>query len=65
MKPTIEINEANFEVEVLKSTQPVLVDFWAECAVRGAETGQAAKTARFFLPSLGQQSSLSSMRLEN
>jgi thioredoxin 1 len=30
MKPTIEINEANFEVEVLKSTQPVLVDFWAE-----------------------------------
>ena len=30
MKPTIEINEANFESEVLKSTQPVLVDFWAE-----------------------------------
>ena len=30
MKPTIEINEANFEVEVLKSPQPVLVDFWAE-----------------------------------
>jgi len=30
MKPTIEINEANFENEVLKSTQPVLVDFWAE-----------------------------------
>ena len=30
MKPTIEINEANFETEVLKSTQPVLVDFWAE-----------------------------------
>ena len=30
MKPTIEINEANFEAEVLKSTQPVLVDFWAE-----------------------------------
>jgi thioredoxin 1 len=30
MKPTIEINLANFESEVLKSTQPVLVDFWAE-----------------------------------
>ncbi len=30
MKATIEINEANFETEVLKSTQPVLVDFWAE-----------------------------------
>src|SRR4051812_5851477 len=30
MKATVEINEANFETEVLKSTQPVLVDFWAE-----------------------------------
>ena len=30
MKPTIEISEANFEIEVLKSAQPVLVDFWAE-----------------------------------
>ena len=30
MKSTIEINEANFETEVLKSNQPVLVDFWAE-----------------------------------
>lgn len=30
MKPTIEINETNFETEVLKSHQPVLVDFWAE-----------------------------------
>src|SRR6266853_1963983 len=29
MKPTIEINEANFEVEVLKSNVPVVVDFWA------------------------------------
>ena len=27
MKPTIEINESNFENEVLKSTQPVLVEF--------------------------------------
>ena len=30
MKTTIEINEANFEREVLQSDQPVLVDFWAE-----------------------------------
>ncbi len=30
MKATIEINEANFENEVLKSKGPVLVDFWAE-----------------------------------
>jgi thioredoxin 1 len=30
MKPTIEITEANFETEVLKSAQPVVVDFWAE-----------------------------------
>ena len=30
MKTTIEIDETNFEVEVLKSGQPVLVDFWAE-----------------------------------
>ena len=30
MKPTIEINGTNFEAEVLNSTQPVLVDFWAE-----------------------------------
>jgi len=27
MKPTIEINEANFEAEVLKSSQPVLIEF--------------------------------------
>jgi thioredoxin 1 len=27
MKTTIEITEANFEAEVLKSTQPVLVEF--------------------------------------
>jgi len=30
MKPTIDINESNFEAKVLKSAQPVLVDFWAE-----------------------------------
>ena len=30
MKTTIDINETNFEQEVLQATQPVLVDFWAE-----------------------------------
>jgi thioredoxin 1 len=30
MKATIEVNEANFASEVLQSSQPVLVDFWAE-----------------------------------
>jgi thioredoxin 1 len=29
MNTTIEVNEANFESEVLQSNQPVLVDFWA------------------------------------
>jgi len=29
MKTTIDVNETNFELEVLQSTQPVLVDFWA------------------------------------
>jgi thioredoxin 1 len=29
MKATIETNTANFESEVLKSTVPVIVDFWA------------------------------------
>jgi thioredoxin len=30
MKPTIELNESNFDREVLQSDQPVVVDFWAE-----------------------------------
>ena len=30
MKTTIEINESNFENEVLQSEKPVIVDFWAE-----------------------------------
>jgi thioredoxin 1 len=30
MKSTIEISESNFENEVLQSSEPVLVDFWAE-----------------------------------
>ena len=27
---TVTLTEANFEIEVTKCTQPVLVDFWAE-----------------------------------
>jgi thioredoxin 1 len=30
MSNEIELNETNFDQEVLKSTTPVLVDFWAE-----------------------------------
>jgi len=30
MKAIVEINESNFEAEVLQAQQPVLVDFWAE-----------------------------------
>jgi len=30
MKQTIEINDTNFEREVIQSNLPVLVDFWAE-----------------------------------
>jgi thioredoxin 1 len=30
MNTTTEINETNFDREVLQSNQPVLVDFWAE-----------------------------------
>jgi thioredoxin 1 len=30
MKTTIDLNETNFEQEVLQSEQPVVVDFWAE-----------------------------------
>lgn len=30
MKATIEINETNFQSEVLESKEPVLVDFWAD-----------------------------------
>ncbi|HEX4265572.1 MAG TPA: thioredoxin [Verrucomicrobiae bacterium] len=57
MKPTIEINESNFEAEVLKSAQPVVVDFWAEwcgpCKMLGpvldeiaTEQGGRAKVAK-------------------
>ena len=30
MKSTVEVNETNFESEVLKSNLPVVVDFWAQ-----------------------------------
>jgi len=30
MKPTIELNESSFDREVLQSSRPVVVDFWAE-----------------------------------
>src|SRR5206468_6020017 len=29
-KNVVEFNDSNFDAEVLKSEQPVLVDFWAE-----------------------------------
>ncbi len=30
MKPTIELTDSNFDNEVLQSSEPVIVDFWAE-----------------------------------
>ena len=30
MKATIQITESNFEIEVLNSTEPVIVDFYAD-----------------------------------
>jgi thioredoxin 1 len=41
MKPTIDINEANFENEVLKSTQPVLVEFATGWSLPSMMTNEA------------------------
>ena len=30
MKATIEINDTNFDAEVLQANEPVVVDFWAD-----------------------------------
>ena len=57
MKQTIEVNDGNFEAEVIKSAQPVVVDFWAEwcgpCKMLGpvleeiaGEQGGRAKIAK-------------------
>ncbi len=62
MKPTIDINESNFEIEVLKSSQPVLVEFATEWSlpsmmiVDGALDVDLLKVARVQLdrsPNLG------------
>jgi hypothetical protein len=41
MKPTIDVNDANFESEVLKSEQPVLVGFATGWALPSMTTEEA------------------------
>jgi thioredoxin len=41
MKPTLEVTEANFETEVLKSSQPVLVEFATEWSLPSMMTNEA------------------------
>jgi thioredoxin len=67
MKPTLELTEANFETEVLKSNQPVLVEFapgWSLPSMTldgvleeiAGESGDSLKVARVKLdrsPNLG------------
>ena len=44
----LEVTDANFDQEVLKSEQPVLVDFWAEwctpCKLIGPSVDQVAES---------------------
>jgi thioredoxin 1 len=75
MKSTIEINDANFNAEVLESKQPVLVDFWAEwcgpCKMLSpvleeiaAEQGDRVKVAKVNLdtsPELAERFSIQSI----
>lgn len=46
MNRTFEITEANFETEVLKSKEPVLVDFWAEWRMLAPALGELATESR-------------------
>ena len=47
---TLEFTDANFDAEVLKSTVPVLVDFWAEwcqpCRMLGPTIDQLAEETK-------------------
>jgi predicted DNA-binding protein with PD1-like motif len=47
MKPTIEINEANFETEGLKSSQPVLVEFATRMEPSFDDVGRNPEGAKF------------------
>ncbi|MBQ6355406.1 thioredoxin [Candidatus Saccharibacteria bacterium] len=48
----IELNSENFENEVLKSSEPVLVDFWADwcgpCQMMSPIVEELAKDAKYF-----------------
>jgi thioredoxin 1 len=46
MNRTFEITEANFETEVLKSKEPVLLDFWAEWRMLAPALGELAIESR-------------------